>query len=187
MKLALGFIIFCSILIILNSPKSHGLQTDINFGPSTFDRNASNVLRVATRRSLSFFYHDKLQNIPKGIDYELLKVIGAKLDLKIHFQETNNFSSVDVVAGGISILSDELRNSSDWILTTPYFEDKFIWCVRRADYYPYSLNVFFLASPACWILVVFGFGYGTGFILFIFIQFDEKYKQRNQRGIIQHG
>lgn len=39
----------------------------------------------------------------------------------------------------------------------------------------------FLETPECWIFVIFVFGYGTGFILHIFIQFDTEYVHRNFR------
>lgn len=51
----------------------------------------------------------------------------------------------------------------------------------RATNVYFPLNIFYAATPECWILIIFGIGYTTGWILYIMIQFDLKYEKRNQR------
>lgn len=38
-----------------------------------------------------------------------------------------------------------------------------------------------MADPEVWLMIIFGVGYVLGFLLYIVIQFDLKYEQRNQR------
>lgn len=63
----------------------------------------------------------------------------------------------------------------------PYYQDELIWCIQRAKYYPWVINILWAATPECWILLIFGVGYISGFVIYIMIQFDVKYKNRNQR------
>ena len=55
------------------------------------------------------------------------------------------------------------------------------WCVKKASYVHYLLNVFFAATPEVWIIGIFGIGYTAGFVLYLMVQFDLKYENRNQR------
>lgn len=38
-----------------------------------------------------------------------------------------------------------------------------------------------MATPVCWIIIIFGVGYVSGFVIYIMIQFDSEYSHRNQR------
>lgn len=63
----------------------------------------------------------------------------------------------------------------------PYYQDDLIWCIQRSKYYPWVVNILWAATPECWILLIFGVGYISGFVIYIMIQFDVNYKNRNQR------
>lgn len=53
--------------------------------------------------------------------------------------------------------------------------------MQKAKNFPIIVNFFLIATPEVWIVYIFGVGYVTGFVLYIFVQFDLKYKHRNQR------
>lgn len=63
----------------------------------------------------------------------------------------------------------------------PYIQDDLTWCIQKARKLPWLFNPFVILSPAVWIITVFGYGYGCGTLLYLLIQFDAKYKKRNQR------
>lgn len=43
------------------------------------------------------------------------------------------------------------------------------------------VNTFLAATPASWLTLIFGVGYGSGLLLYIMIQFDLEYEHRNHR------
>lgn len=55
------------------------------------------------------------------------------------------------------------------------------WCIQRAKFFSFLLNIFLIADPEVWLTIIFVVGYGLGFVLYVVIQFDLKYEQRNQR------
>lgn len=63
----------------------------------------------------------------------------------------------------------------------PYYQDDFTWCVQEAQKLPWIFSIVTALSPTVWLLLIFGYGYGAGFLLYLMIQFDEKYEQRNNR------
>lgn len=63
----------------------------------------------------------------------------------------------------------------------PYFQDDFTWCLQKAPKMLWLLSIMTALSPTVWVLVIFGYGYVSGFLLYLLIQFDEKYEQRNNR------
>lgn len=63
----------------------------------------------------------------------------------------------------------------------PYDQDDFTWCVQKAPKLPWIFSLVTALSPTVWLLLIFGYGYGSGFLLYLMIQFDEKYEQRNNR------
>lgn len=65
--------------------------------------------------------------------------------------------------------------------STYYYQDDLTWCIQRAKFFSFLLNAFLMADPECWLLIIFAVGYGLGSLLYIGIQFDLKYEQRNQR------
>lgn len=136
------------------------------------------VLRLFATHSEPFFYHDKQKEIIKGFEFQLIKTIAEKLNFTLSHQSTFNQMETDISIGRLPLGHSSNDSAS---FSIPYFEDDWTWCVRNAGYYPLYLNLFLLAKPECWIGIVFGFGYVTGYILYIFIQFDEKFKYRNFR------
>lgn len=89
------------------------------------------------------------------------------------------FSGADILIGGL--FTDYLGNQSDVMVSFPYFQDDFIWCIQKAALLPWIVSVMTIMSPACWFIFVFGYAYLAGFVLFLLIQFDLDYKQRNNR------
>lgn len=43
------------------------------------------------------------------------------------------------------------------------------------------INAFLAVAPECYFILIFGITYGVGFMIYIMIQFDLKYVQRNRR------
>lgn len=82
------------------------------------------------------------------------------------------------MVGGLFV---DFKNTSDLIRSIPYYQDDFTWCIHKAEFFPTILNFFAIAPLGIWLSLFFGFGYGWGLILFIMIQFDRKYDQRNNR------
>lgn len=70
-------------------------------------------------------------------------------------------------------------NASESIISIPYIQDDFTWCVQGAKLRPWILSPMTAMTPAVWLLLIFGYGYVVSFILFILIQFDKKYSKRN--------
>lgn len=70
-------------------------------------------------------------------------------------------------------------NSTESTVSIPYFQDDFTWCVQSAKFRPWILSPMTAMTPAVWLLVIFGYGYVFSFVLFLLIQFDKKYKKRN--------
>lgn len=90
------------------------------------------------------------------------------------------FSEADVIIGGLLPNSSVFGNFS---LSKAYFPDDLTWCVRKSRNFPMVLNFLFVATPTCWIIMIFGIGYVSGFAIYIMIQFDLKYKARNHRDL----
>lgn len=42
------------------------------------------------------------------------------------------------------------------------------------------INAFLAVAPECWFILIFGIAYGIGLIIYIMVQFDLKYNQRNR-------
>lgn len=66
-------------------------------------------------------------------------------------------------------------------ISQPYYQDNLIWCIQRAKNVSWMWNIFLAATPECWLTLIFGVGYISGAVIYIMIQFDSKYKRRNQR------
>lgn len=66
-------------------------------------------------------------------------------------------------------------------LSKSYIDDDLVWCTQKSNNYPMIINVFLSVAPECWFILVFSIGYLAGIIIYIMIQFDLEYKQRNQR------
>lgn len=62
-----------------------------------------------------------------------------------------------------------------------YGSDNLMWCVRRAGIMPKVLSQAYLLTPTQWLVIIFGYGYPSGFLLYLLIQFDPKFEQRNNR------
>lgn len=60
-------------------------------------------------------------------------------------------------------------------------QDDLTWCVQKAALMPWILNLPTAMSATCWVLLLLGYVYVSGFLLYIVIQFDTKYKHRNRR------
>lgn len=63
----------------------------------------------------------------------------------------------------------------------PYYQDDLTWCVQRAGHFSMIISALFAATPECWLLLIFGIGYTSSFLVYIMIQFDLEYKHRNKR------
>ncbi|XP_055309007.1 uncharacterized protein LOC129572917 [Sitodiplosis mosellana] len=111
----------------------------------------------------------------KGIEYKLLETIAKKehLDVSFRFHERN-----DISIGGFF---PNPTNSTEYIFSKPYYQDDLTWCIQKSKNFPMVINVFLAATPECWILLIFGIGYVSGLLIYIMIQFDFKYENRNQR------
>lgn len=77
--------------------------------------------------------------------------------------------------GGIYPNSVGLKSS------IPYTSDEFTWCVQKAKLIPKYLRICSIAPPEVWCGFIFVYGYGSGFILYLLIQFDKNYAERNNR------
>lgn len=78
------------------------------------------------------------------------------------------------------LIPDSISQKS-FDISRPYLQDDLTWCVQKSKNHPLILNVFWVATPECYILIIFGVGYPIGLIYYIMIQFDMKYRNRNQR------
>lgn len=63
----------------------------------------------------------------------------------------------------------------------PYSQDDLMWCIPRAKTIFKMFSLLLIISPSVWFILIFGIGYGSGVLLYIMVQFDRNYKQRNQR------
>lgn len=87
-------------------------------------------------------------------------------------------SGSDIMAGG---LFPKLTPRDPLTASKPYYQDDYTWCIQQAKYFSHIYNFLLAATPECWIIYIFVFGYGTGFVLYLLLQFDLEYKQRNVR------
>lgn len=87
-------------------------------------------------------------------------------------------SSADVLAAGIF---PNVSFQRGWTISKPYYQDDLTWCLRRAKMFPLILNLAAAAPPEIWICTIFGIGHGTALVFYVMVQFDSKYKQRNNR------
>lgn len=87
-------------------------------------------------------------------------------------------SDTDIIIGG---LYPVYNNSKRFIVSTPYMQDELTWCVRKADKMSWLSTFMTGTSASVWITLVFGYGYGSGFVLYLMLQFDKGYRQRNNR------
>lgn len=69
----------------------------------------------------------------------------------------------------------------NWVTSKPYYQEDFTWCIQRAKYFPLLLNLAAAATPDIWIICIFGVGHTTALIFYVMVQFDSKYKHRNNR------
>lgn len=56
-----------------------------------------------------------------------------------------------------------------------------MWCVQQTGYFSHILKWSLIFTPSVWFILIFGIGYVSGFVIYLLIQFDLKYKHRNQR------
>lgn len=87
------------------------------------------------------------------------------------------YSKFDIVVGGLFPNSTFLNAFS---ISTPYYPDELIWCIKTAKCYPIMFSLFFIARLDSW-LIVFGVGYIIGTLIYVHIQFDVEYEHRNRR------
>lgn len=88
-------------------------------------------------------------------------------------------SSTDIVIGGIHPYF--YRKSKFIKASIPYYNDDLTWCIKVAEEYPSYSRIFLMGTPTVFLIFVLVFGYFTSFLAYIFIQFDRKYAQRNNR------
>lgn len=87
-------------------------------------------------------------------------------------------SETDVIVGGLLYASP---NISDAVFSIPYFQDDLTWCIQKAGKSPWIINLLQCPTPTVCVVFIFGYGYVYSFLLYVLIQFDTKYKQRNNR------
>lgn len=87
-------------------------------------------------------------------------------------------SEVDIKIGGLLF---ESQNFSDAVSSIPYFQDDLIWCIQKAGKWPWLFNLLSSPVPFVCLLIILGYGYIYGTLVYILIQFDTKYEQRNHR------
>lgn len=92
----------------------------------------------------------------------------------IHF----SYSGTDLIVGG---LKPNRTISSNFILSSPYMQDNLTWCLQKATAKSWIMSFMTAISPATWILLLLGPIYGTSCILYLMMQFDRNYEQRNNR------
>lgn len=61
--------------------------------------------------------------------------------------------------------------------------DNWTWCIQKSKDYPKIVQVFMLVSRDCWLITIFMYGIGSSLIIYIWIQFDERFSCRNYRDI----
>lgn len=150
-------------------------------------QSESGVIRVNARHIEPFIYQNANGTFENGIEYHLIQAIATKLKMKLQFVSSNHelngttksIQSADILIGGLFI--DSINISDQNIISYPYFSDDFTWCVQNANYVSFLLFIFVVMSPTVWVMIFFGFGYTTSTLLYLLIQFDEKYEQRNRR------
>lgn len=88
------------------------------------------------------------------------------------------YSVSDVCIGGLFPTEDIFEHT---FMSVTYASDDLTWCVRKAGIMPMYLSQVLFMNPEPWFLIIFGYGYTSGLLLYFLIQFDVKYKQRNFR------
>lgn len=73
------------------------------------------------------------------------------------------------------------RLLNKFTFSRPYFQEDLTWCVQRAKYIPFTLNLFLAASPTVWVSGSLIWGYASATVMYILIQFDLEYNKRNHR------
>lgn len=94
-----------------------------------------------------------------------------KFTLDNHFY---TFCSADIAAGGTSLNCDKRVTAS-----TPYYQDKLIWCIQHARKYPIFINFFFIIPLGMWAFIM-------GVVLFfisVLAYFVLPFDQNDQNGI----
>lgn len=86
-------------------------------------------------------------------------------------------SSTNIFIGG---LSAKFFKSDNLVASIPYDQDDLTWCIQKATNFPSFLNFFFIAPPIYWVIVI-GFIYVTGTMMYIALQYDFEYKERHLR------
>lgn len=167
------------------------------------EKQPLNAVRVSSLQFEPFMYQNQSGQFYDGIEYKLLETFAKKGHLQLIFEDrcnpghstiqyvaswhcidpilfnqSNLCRSADIVVGGIF---PNATFSTVFKLSRPYVQDDLIWCIQTAKYYPWILNILFAATPECWLTLIFGVGYISGTVIYIMIQFDLKYKHRNQR------
>lgn len=66
-------------------------------------------------------------------------------------------------------------------MSVTYDSDELMWCVQKAGVMPVYLSQMLFMNPETWFLLIFGYGYTSGFFLYLLMQFDLKYQHRNSR------
>lgn len=87
-------------------------------------------------------------------------------------------SELEIIVGG-HFPNERLLES--FTASIRYYQDELTWCVQKAKPYPKIFNIFFAATPELWFILIFGVGYVSGLIIYVMIQFDLEYENRNQR------
>lgn len=85
-------------------------------------------------------------------------------------------SITDICIGGIFPSDGTLKHT---LMSATYASDDLTWCVQKAQMMPMFLAQISAVEPAVWFLAFFGYGYPIGLLLYLLIQFDLKYRQRN--------
>lgn len=87
-------------------------------------------------------------------------------------------SEIDMVVGG---MFPNVSLLNHFKMSMAYYQDDLTWCIQRSGYFSKLLTFFLIASYECWIMTIFGVGFFCSFVLYILIQFDLEFKDRNRR------
>lgn len=89
-----------------------------------------------------------------------------------------SYSVSDVCIGGIFPTETIFQQTR---MSVIYAGDDLTWCVPKAGIMPMYLSQMLFMDPGPWFLIIFGYGYISGFLLYLLIQFDPNYEHRNCR------
>ncbi|KAG4079216.1 hypothetical protein HA402_004591 [Bradysia odoriphaga] len=153
------------------------------------DPHYSNVLHISTAHFAPYMYQDGTEGrFYSGMEFQLLQVLADRLNMSLSFATASSRSVVcdqlilnvsDICIGGIFPKENALEHNIS--MSATYASEDLTWCVSKARMIPMYLNHMRFMNLDSWFLIIFGYGYTSGLILYLLMQFDLKYEHRNCR------